>query len=87
MRPLKKRPEIVIYMELLGLLREGPRGPTRLAQALGLSYDRFARLASILEERKFIVNEAAESYTQYRITPEGVQLHQDWTSVKDRLGY
>jgi predicted transcriptional regulator len=73
-------------MEMLGLLLEGPRGPTRLAQALGLSYDRFQKFADTLEKKKFVVKESEESHEVYRITAEGLQLHQDWRKVRDRFG-
>ena len=83
---MRKRPEIIICMEMLGLLLEGPRGPTRLAQALGLSYDRFRKFADHLEEKKFVLKESEEGHGVYRITAEGLQLHQDWRKVRDRFG-
>ncbi len=83
---MRKRPEIIICMEMLGLLLEGPRGPTRLAQALGLSYDRFVKFADLLETKKFVVKESEEGHASYKITPEGLQLHQDWRKVRDRFG-
>jgi len=83
---LRKRPEIIICMEMLGLLLEGSRGPTRLAQSLGLSYDRFMKFADILEKKQFVVKESEEGHVAYKITPEGLQLHQDWRKVRDRFG-
>ena len=73
-------------MEMLGLLLEGPRGPTRLAQSLGLSYDRFVRFADLLETKRFVLKESEGSHVVYKITPDGLQLHQDWRKVRDRFG-
>ena len=50
---MKKRERILILMEILSILREGPRGPTRLAQAVGLSFDAFVEYATDIESRLY----------------------------------
>jgi len=41
---LKRRPNILIYMEILDLLLDGPKGPSRLSQAMGLNFYKFLEL-------------------------------------------
>jgi predicted transcriptional regulator len=41
-------------MEILSILREGQRGPTRLAQAVGLSFDAFVECQKDIEWRRFV---------------------------------
>ena len=48
---MKRRPSILIYMRILELLREEPRGPTRLAQSVNLAYDKCAPYLQALEVR------------------------------------
>jgi predicted transcriptional regulator len=82
---LKKRERTLIIMEILSVLREGPRGPTRLAQAVGLSFDAFIEYAKGLESRRFVIKSVVEGHEAYTISPNGNQLLLDWQKVWERI--
>ena len=83
---MKRRPNILIYMEILALLLDGPRGPTRLAQALGLNYDKLLEFTSYLESRGVIRKGIQEGRELFFITPEGVEVRNHWMEVWSKLG-
>jgi predicted transcriptional regulator len=83
---LKRRPNILIYMEILDLLLDGPKGPSRLSQAMGLNFNKFLEFASFLKSRQLIRSELQEGHEMYFITPEGNELNQDWKKVWNKLG-
>jgi predicted transcriptional regulator len=68
-------------MEILSILRGGSKGPTRLAQATGLSFDKFMEFATLLESRRFIEKSTSEGHDFYIITSNGNQLLQEWEKV------
>ena len=72
-------------MEILSILRGGPRGPTRLAQATGLSFDKFMEVAAVLDSRHFIEKSTSEGHDTYFITSEGNQLLQEWEKVWTKI--
>jgi predicted transcriptional regulator len=82
---LKKRERILILMEILSILREGPRGPTRLAQAVGVSFDAFAEYVKEIESRRFVTKSAVEGHEVYMISQEGKQLLLDWQKVWEKI--
>ncbi len=82
---MKKRERILILMEILSILREGPRGPTRLAQVVGLSFDAFAEYAKEVESRRFVVKSFVEGHELYTISQEGNQLLLDWRKVWEKI--
>lgn len=82
---MKKRERILILMEILSILREGPRGPTRLAQAVGLSFDAFVEYAKEVESRRFVTKSMVEGHEMYSISPEGNQLLLDWRKVWEKI--
>jgi predicted transcriptional regulator len=86
LRQLKRRPNTVIHMEILGLLLQGPKGPTRLAQAISLNFNKFLEFASFLEERRFIRKETRDERELYFITPEGVEVYRIWTDFWTKFG-
>jgi predicted transcriptional regulator len=83
---MKRRPNILIYMEILKLLLDGPRGPTRLAQGMGLNFGKFMEFAGFLESRKLIRRGQQEEHEVYYITPEGVEIRREWEKVWEKLG-
>jgi predicted transcriptional regulator len=83
---LKRRPNILIYMEILSLLLDGPRGPTRLSQAMGMNFGKFVEVASFLESKGLIRRGMLDDHEVYFITTEGVQVRRDWEKVWERLG-
>ncbi len=78
---MKKRERTLILMEILSVLRTGPMGPTRLAQATGLSFDKFMEFAVLLESRRFVEKSSRQGQNAYVITPDGSQLLSDWEKV------
>jgi predicted transcriptional regulator len=82
---LKRRPNVLIYMEILDLLLDGPRGPTRLAQGLGLNFNKFSEFASFLIAKQLIKVQAQEGREMYFITGQGADLNRDWKKVWNRL--
>jgi predicted transcriptional regulator len=83
---LKRRSDIFIYMKILALLLDGPRGPTSLAQGAGLNYNKFLDFANFLESRQCIRKELEEDHEVYHLTNEGIELHEYITKVAERLG-
>jgi predicted transcriptional regulator len=82
---LKRRPDIVILMDILADLLEGPKIPTRIAQACNLSYDNFLKWANILESRGLVSRSAGQSHEVYVLTSDGQRVYQDFKKVMDRL--
>jgi len=72
-------------MEILSILRSGPKGPTRLAQSTGLSFDKFIEFATILESRRFVEKSMREGQSIYTLTQEGSQLLQEWEKVWTKI--
>lgn len=83
---MKRRPNVVIYMQMLRLLLDGPRGPSSLQQALGLNYPKFVEFATYLESRRLIRKEPQGDKEVFQITPAGAQVHRDWRAVEEKLG-
>jgi predicted transcriptional regulator len=82
---LKRRPNILIYMEILDLLLDGPKGPTRLSQAMGLNFNKFLEFATFLKARELIRSEDQEGHELYFITQKGFELNNDWKKVWNTL--
>ena len=82
---MKKRERILILMEILSILREGPKGPTRLAQAVGLSFDAFMEYAKDIETRKFVTKSDIEGHEVYAISADGNKLLLDWQKVWEKI--
>ncbi|MDA4117556.1 MAG: hypothetical protein OK455_04350 [Thaumarchaeota archaeon] len=82
---MKKRERILILMEILSILREGPRGPTRLAQSLGVSFDAFIEYVKEVETKGFVTKSVIEGHEVYVISPSGKQLLLDWQKVWEKI--
>jgi len=72
-------------MEILSILRSRPMGPTRLAQSTGLSFDKFMEFATLLELRHFVEKSVREGQNVYAITPDGIQLLQEWERLWTKI--
>ena len=75
---MKRRSNVVIDMEILALLLDGPKGPSRLSQALGLNFNKFLEFATFLESKRFVRKEVQEGHEMYYVTLEGVEVYQVW---------
>lgn len=82
---MKRRPNILIYMEILDLLLDGPKGPSRLSQAMGLNFYKFLEFATFLKAKELIRSEDQEGHELYFITQKGSELNNDWKKVWNRL--
>lgn len=75
----------MILMRILEELRREPRGPTKLAQAVNLSFDKCAPYLQILETRVLIRSEQAGGRQLYSITQEGIDTFLNWEKVWEKL--
>lgn len=82
----KRRPDVIILLDILGALLEGPKIPTRLAQTANLSYDNLVRFATILESNKLVERRSDEGRELYFVTAEGLKLHEEFRRNLLRLG-
>jgi len=74
----KRRPDVIILLDILAALLEGPKLPTRLAQTCNLSYDNFVKFAPILESKKLVERKPEEGHELYALTVEGFKLHEEF---------
>ena len=82
---MKRRPNVLIMMELLELLIREPRGPTRLAQAANLNYQRCDELIRMLSERGLIARDVREGHEIYAATLKGKSLFMRWAEIFEEL--
>jgi predicted transcriptional regulator len=82
----KRRPDVVILLDILTALLDGPKMPTRLAQTCNLSYDNFVRFATVLESKKLVERKPAEGHELYALTVEGFKLQEEFRKNLLRLG-
>ncbi len=82
---MKRRSDVLIYKDILGALLSGPVGPTRLARACNVPYDRLAGYLSFLESKLLVRREVQEGRELFYITQDGSQTHQDIEKVWNRF--
>ncbi|MDG7011844.1 MAG: hypothetical protein JRN11_06080 [Nitrososphaerota archaeon] len=82
---MKRRSDIVIMMQVLEQVRREPRGPTRLAQSVNLSFDKCAPYLQSLEQKGLIAKGASEGRDVYTVTQEGVDTFLEWERLWERL--
>lgn len=75
----------MILMDILAALLDGPKLPTRLAQLCNLSYDNFVKFAGRLESRGLVKRSLEQGHEFYSVTPDGIQVHQDYRKLMERL--
>ena len=73
-------------MEILSLLLDGPRGPTRLSQALGLNFNKFLEFADFLESKHFLRRDNQEGHELYFVTPKGMEVYRKWDEFYREFG-
>jgi len=72
-------------MRVLEELREEPRGPTRLAQAVNLSFDKCVPYIQRLERKGLIIKETKEGREVYSITQGGIDTFLNWERVWEKI--
>ena len=70
-------------MDVLGNLLDGPKGPTRLAQACNLTFDTMSKAVTTLIARNFVQLSVKDGHDSYSITPSGVEIRHQ---VQEILG-
>ncbi len=83
---MKRRSDIVIKMQILEAVRREPRGPTRLAQAVNLSFDKCVPYLQSLEQKGFLTRETREGRDVYQITQSGIDAFLEWEKLWEKLG-
>ncbi len=81
----KRREELIIYVDILTAVLDGPKLRTRLAQTCNLSYDNFVKYASKLESSKLVERKQEEGHDLYAITPEGLKFQDEFRKNLLRL--
>jgi len=82
---LKRRPNVLILMQLLDMLIREPRGPTRLAQAANLNYLKCDEFLHLLSERGLVAGDVREGHEIYSATPKGKSLFMRWAEIFEEL--
>ena len=82
----KRRPDIIILMDILTALLDGPNIPTRMAQICNLSYDNFVKFAKMLEAKGLVERKTEQGHEFYSLTPAGFQQQQEFRKVIERFG-
>ncbi len=75
---MKKRADVLIYLEILNILTEGPKGPTRLAQAANLNYAVMMKYLAPLEGNGLVAKSVKDERELYSLTPEGLRFRSEW---------
>jgi len=82
---LRRRPNVLIMMQLLELLIREPRGPTRLAQAANLNYQRCDESIRVLSERGLVARDVSGGHELYSPTMKGRSLFMRWAEIFEEL--
>lgn len=78
---MKRRPNVLILMNLLQLLIQEPRGPTRLAQAANLNYRKCEEFLGILSASGMVEKAAQEGHEIYSATLKGKGAYMKWEDI------
>ena len=82
---MRHRSNIFIIMQLLELLMKEPRGPTRLAQAANLNYQKCAEYLAILSASDFVEREIKDGHEIYSATTKGKDVFFRWDRIFEEL--
>ena len=74
-----------IYIDILANLIEGPKGPTRLAQACNVQYGRIAGFTDRLLEKGLIRRETSGLQETFSVTEAGFEVYRTWSELRKRL--
>lgn len=70
---------------MLAILIEGPRGPTRLAQACNVNYGRVSGFLEKLLEKGLIRKETVGEQEVFAVTDEGYEAYRLWGEIRRRM--
>lgn len=83
--PLRHRSNIFILMQLLELMIREPRGPTRLAQAANLNYQKCDESLAVLLTNQLVERNVQEGHEIYSATLKGKNLLMRWDGIFEDL--
>jgi predicted transcriptional regulator len=72
-------------MQILELLMEEPRGPTRVAQAANLNYQKCVEYLGILSANEFVRKDIQEGREIYSTTVKGSDIFERWNGIFEEL--
>lgn len=72
-------------MRLLELLIQEPRGPTRVAQAANLNYQKSEEFLTRLSARGLVASETREGREVFAATPKGKAIFMAWAKIYEEL--
>ena len=75
---MEKRSGLVIMMGILEQLRREPRGPTRIAQAANVAFDKCVPYLDTLERKGLISKSDRDGRDVYSVTQAGIDTFLDW---------
>jgi predicted transcriptional regulator len=78
---LKRRPNFFILMQLLDLMIQEPRGPTRLAQAANLNYKKCGEFLAILSMNQLVYKDVREGRETYSANAKGKDVYWRWVKL------
>jgi predicted transcriptional regulator len=82
---LDKREPSAIYIDILANLMDGPKGPTRLAQACNINYGRLAGFTDKMVEKGLIRRETLDQQEVLAATEDGCELYHKWSELRKSL--
>jgi predicted transcriptional regulator len=82
---LKYRSSLLVYMEVLKVLIDGPLTATRLSQVVNIHYDKTKEILADLKNGNLIASTTQENNEVYVITQEGLILRRDFEKIWARL--
>lgn len=82
---MRRRQTLLIVMQLLEILIQEPRGPTRLAQAANLNYERLQGYMQTLFSNGLAATESRDGHDTYSATPKGKELYFRWAKIFEEV--
>ena len=82
---MKKRSNLLTFMEILGALAEGPRLPTKLAQACNINYARLTEFTGPLEAMGYIKKDKIDGHEVFTVTGEGLKIQGEFDRLRARF--
>jgi len=78
---MKRRSDVLILMNLLQILIQEPRGPTRLAQAANLNYRKCEEFLGILLSGGLAGRDVREGHEIFSATLKGKGTYMRWEDI------
>ena len=79
------REKLLVLMEILGALREGPMVPNRLSQMCNLNYQRMIEMLDQLKKRGLVTSSMESGHELYSLTPDGLKVSMNYQWVNSMI--